>query len=457
MKTPLTVLLVLLAVAAIVFLAIYEPLTRSTREEAGDAGLAVNLDPAKIDGIKVVTGDEYFEIKRRGEGWQIGPEHKDRADAKLVARLLETVSRQPYFDRIRASELPNDKALNEYGLRNPKRRIEISGGEGRTTLFLGKDAADDESLYLRTDKGREVYVVSDDLFEVVFRRPEDFRDRRLSDLDPGHVERITIRQENGEIELLRGPTGWRLVKPLDASADAEKVEKFLTDLLGLQIEQFVADDTGDLGTYGIIEGRNEISIRTDDSDRSQTLRLGTLPAGNSQGVLAQFTVRDSVYRLPRKAADLLAVMPEALRDRRLLPVNLDLVDAIRIESPAGTIHLERKGEGWTVRAGEAASAADPEAVQRLVGVLSSTQVENYLPTSVESVQAAPRCTVIFLSRLSENTPEAAAGDYVVASVALVDGPNGQLLARVSQGPEFAVIPPAVLDSILLKTGGWAAK
>lgn len=458
MKKGTTVLLGLLAVGAVIFLAVYEPLTRSTREEVGDGGLAVQMDPAGIEDIKIVTGDEYFEIKRHGEGWQVGPDPVDRADAAEVARLLQAVSQVPYFDRIRESELPDEKSLNEFGLRNPRRRLELAGPGGRMTLFFGKDAANDERLYLRTDKSRNVYVVGDGLLTAAFRRANDFRDRRLSDLGPEQIERVVIRQKGGELELRHGPSGWRLVKPLDAPADEEKVRHFLGDLLGLQIGEFLANDSGDLGAYGLHEGEREIVIYPTDSDRSQTLRLGEPSFENAAGLPAQFTARDFVYRLPRKAADLLAILPETFRDRRLLPVNLDVVDVIRITSPAGKIDIDRQGEEWAIRSGEKTLAVDAAAVQKLVNVLGSTTVEKYLPTNAPGTgTSAPRATVEFLSRLSENTPETSAGDYPVASVAFFDGPDGELLARVSQGPEYAVVPATVLEAMPLNETGWLTK
>ena len=47
----------------------------------------------------------------------------------------------------------------------------------------------------------------------------------------------------------------------------------------------------------------------------------------------------------RKVRELLQVSPETLRDRRLLPLNLDMVDAVRIRTPAKEFSLRREGDG----------------------------------------------------------------------------------------------------------------
>ena len=87
---------------------------------------------------------------------------------------------------------------------------------------------------------RGVFLVSDELLKLAFRNPSDYRDRRLSDLTPDQIDRVLIRTQGGEIELVRDATGWRIVKPLHALADELRVEDFLKQLLGQRIVQFVA-------------------------------------------------------------------------------------------------------------------------------------------------------------------------------------------------------------------------
>ena len=171
-----TILLCALAIAAIAFLAIYEPLTRSTREHAADArkGLVLHLDPSKVREIRISTGVSKFEIKRSGNGWQLGTKSNDRADSALVERMLLAAAGMRYFDRIAGQEFKADSELSDYGLRNPKRTIEFDGEES-ATLFLGKDAVIEERIYVRTSGSRDVYLVSDELLKLAFRDIADFR------------------------------------------------------------------------------------------------------------------------------------------------------------------------------------------------------------------------------------------------------------------------------------------
>lgn len=451
-----TILLCALALAAIIFLSIYEPLTRSTREnaEAARKGLVMNLDPSKVREIRISTGVNKFDIKRIGNSWQLGTKPKDRADSAMVERLLKSAADMRYFDRIADREFKASSDLSAFGLRNPKRTIEFDGDE-KVTLFLGKDAASEERFYVRTDRSRDVFLVSDELLKMAFRDPADFRDRRLTDLSPNQVDRVIIRRQTGEIELLRNAKGWQINKPLHALADERKVEDFLKKFLGQRILEFVADDSGDLGIYGIAEGRDEITIYAEGSDRHQTVRLGT---DNSGAVFGQFTARDSVYRLPSQVRELLSISPDALRDRRLLPLNLDMVDAIRIRTQAREFSLRREGDGWVVRDGETERPASAAAVQALADAVSTAEVSAYDTVSDGKVAAfgleRPQCKVAFLSVLSENTPEARAGEQVIGSLTIGNSENGRVFVQIGETPEVLSVPQALMNAVPLDPAAW---
>lgn len=206
-----TILLAVLAVGAVVFLAIYEPLTRSPRERDISLlyGGVLPLDPTKVQKIRIISGDSDVELRRRGNGWQLGEKSKDRADTAAVERLLQTAAQLSFFDRIDGRELPSDKDWNEYGLKNPKRRIEFEGGE-KLTLYLGKDGASEDRLYVRTGDSRDVYLVSDQILRQAFRPAGDFRDRRLTDLMPAQIDRLIIRLRMARSNSPGMPGGGRL-------------------------------------------------------------------------------------------------------------------------------------------------------------------------------------------------------------------------------------------------------
>lgn len=457
MNKFVTLALGLLALAAIIFLAIYEPLTRSTREiaAADREGVVMRLDPARVEGIRITTGDNHLEIRRRGNDWQLGKKSKDRADKALVEQVLGVVSGLQFFDRIPGSEL-NDDQLSDYGLRKPKRKIEFEGGEN-ATLFLGKDAANEDRLYVRTSQSPDVYLVGDDVLRAAFRKPEDFRDKRLTDLTSDQVDRLTVRRQEGEIELLHDATSWQITKPLRARANPQKVGEYLGRILDLRILDYVADDTGDLSAYGLMEGQNEITFFAEGSERHQTLRLGK---GNTGELFGQFTARDSVYRLPAETINLLQIKPDDLRDRRLISLNPDIVDLIKIRTPQREFHLVRSGAGWTLKDGDFVRPASEAAVLALWNTLARAEVSSYTPVAglnlADHGLTPPLLSVQLYSVLSENTPETQAGEQLITGVDFGMTKDGRLFAHLNDSPELAALPTDTLKALPTDAGLWVS-
>jgi hypothetical protein len=453
-----TILLGVLAVAAVTYLAITEPLSRSRREWdlAARDGRVLALDPAKVRTVRIVSGETELVFHRRDSGWQLGEKSKDRADRAALDRILETASQLTFLDRISGGELTDDKALADFGLRNPKRKIVFEGGT-TTTLSLGREGAGENRLYARVEGEPEVYLISDQILRQAFQPAAAFRDRRLTDLSPDQVDRLILRRPGGEIELVRDARGWQIVRPLHTAADDRKVTEFLRLLLALRIEEYLADDTGDLSPYGLVEGQNEITVFAEGSERPQTLRFG---ADRDGSVLAQFTARDSVYRLPGEARRLLEITPEVLRDRRLVTVNPDLVDRIRIAVAGEVIRMDRDADGWTVRGTDGPFPASTAAVQALFDALATAESTEFLPATPARLAAAgldqPPLLVEFVSVLSENTPETRAGENVVAAIAFGTPANGRLPARVGDAPEILSVDEGLLPLLPAKAESWRA-
>ncbi len=444
MNRAITILLVLLAAAAAVFLFVFEPRMTSTRQEEATRDFVLTFDPGEIRSIRVASGDDGFEISRRDDGWWIGPKPKDIASPQKVSALLSAAGNLRVFDVIHAEELGAGRDLDTYGLDKPKSQIDLRG-DGAATLYFGKEAAGDGRVYVRRADSKDVYIVSDELQRLAFRNPQDFRDHRLTNVTSDRVDKFTIKRGGGEIAFERGGRGWEIVRPLRARADDAAVEKLLKSLLGLQILDFVADESDDLSAYGLAEPRAEVVFTVDGEPRPIALRIG--PDAGAAAVVAQFTARDSVYHLPKEAWTSLQIAPDDLRDRSLAELNLDTVDAIRLNNGSKDWTIERAGDAWKSEGREVTD----ESVEHLAAVLTGAKVQEYLPLTGENLRKSgldhPVGTVAFDAWLSENTPETTAGRRPVVTFSIGRRDGGKAYVRVDENPEICVIPAAALDAI----------
>lgn len=452
----LTILLVAAVLATIVFFAIWEPLTRSRRDDAARRNVVVRVEPEKVQRFRIHNGDAVVEFRREGSGWRVGPDPKDRADSALVGQILDAAAAVTAFDFVDGSEVPRKEDLRAFELHSDKRRIEFDQGADAGLVF-GTSAVSEDRVYARRTDGRDVFVIDDTLFRLAFRNAEDFRDRTVMALDTDQIDRVILRRSGGVMEIVRTPRGWEFTQPLRARADDAKVEAYLADVLSLQILAFLGDDTGDIARYGLVEGDREIAILAEGKERPRVIRFGPERDG---GVTAGITSRDIVVTFPASAAKLLDITPQSLRDATLLALSPDFVDRIEITSGAGVVRLDRADDGWALAQPGGPRPASGAAVQALTDTLFTAKATSFAPVTGQALDAVglatPSVVVRFLSVLSENTPEAPAGEQTLATVKFGTARDGSVAVQVDQSPEIATLPEAILRVIPTDPSAWIA-
>lgn len=448
MNRLLTILMFFVAVGLAVSVIVLRSCTGPDRDD----GFMLSLTPRSVEKISIHSGNDELELRRKGSGWQVVAEKlKDRANDALVEKILDAAATLIYYDKIAAREISHRDDLSEFGVRSPKRWVEFTGPSKRKILF-GKEAAHENRIYARLDGANAVYVIDDTLTRMLDIPLQEFRDRRLSDIPADQVDRIVITNVGIGMELSRTPVGWQITKPLVAPADSTAVLKYLTDILNTQVSAFVTDDSGDLGSYGIEEGNYQVALFVEGRERPVVLRFGVLPSDAPGSIMAQFTGRDMIVRVPEATRKVISVTPDQLRDRHLLPINIDTVDLIRIQDPAAAIELRRDGEGWTVSNSTGKHAASDAALHRLVEGLASVEATSFHPDPVPDNPA--NRTIRFYSVLTENTPEDTVGEHLIASVTFAAPTSGQVAASVKGQGGTLVVPEDVLKLIPTDPAAW---
>ncbi len=451
MSRAATVFLLLAAVAAVVFVVIFVPLDKGGGKPVGAP--LFDFDPDDISRIQITNGDGVVELRRTEDGWMIGPEPKDRASVEAVRRVIETAQRTPIFDRIDAGEIGDRDKLSIYGLKKSRVQFDFKGDRD-LPLLVGKDAADEGRVYVRFENSRDIYLVPDDLFTVILSSPQDFRDRMPVRLRPDRVDRIVIKRPAGEIELKREARGWQIVKPLSARADDAAVEGLLGKLVRTRIEGFEKD--ADPGAMGFSEPSAEVQLFGEGDRVPESIQLGA--DASSETVYARLEPRGVTVRLPSALREMLGMDLTTLRDTSLARINLDLVDMIRVTTPGTNFTLRRKGEeGWVIGEKRASTAA----VQRMVDALALLKSAAFEPATVEVLKKTgldhPAFSVEFFSVVSENTPEAAAGEQLVTGLKFGQKQENGLLPVLDSGsPEVNFVPDKILEAIPPGESAWLA-
>ena len=247
MNWKTTVVLAAIALGVFVYLRFFELKQPGTEEARRQAQNVVNFDRDKIDGIVILNGDEKIELRRRDNRWRLETPIKDQADSSLIDNLLSDLGNWQKEGTISAKEIDADKSkLNEYGLNNPKLRLKLIGQDKPPAILFGKDAALEGKMYVRFENSKETYLAGQSIKKDIDKKPEEFRDRKLTDLITAQVSRVILKTPTGEIELQKKGDHWEILKPLRAPGDDQKIGDLIAQVTASRIQQFVADDHGDL-------------------------------------------------------------------------------------------------------------------------------------------------------------------------------------------------------------------
>jgi hypothetical protein len=462
MKTKTTVALLIVAIAVALYIKFYESKGPNTEEAKRQAGNVVNFERDALEGIVIQNGDDRIELKKQDSKWRIEAPFKDQADRGAVDNLINDLDSWQKFDSIPAKEIEKNKnLLDEYGLSKNKLKLKLLGKNAPPEITFGNDAALQGKMYVRAGDNADVVIAAQSVRNDIAKKPEDFRDKKLTDLTTAQVMHALVKTPAGEMELEKKADHWEIVKPLRARGDDQKINDLIAQVTTAQIQQFVAEDRGDLRPYGLAEPRGSVTLFAVDDKTGQTLQIGG-PAGAAEKdkdqVYVRFTARNAVYTLPKKIEEILALKPADLRDRHLVRIDTNILDRITIEAPgkAKTV-LARKDENWMI-ANKNNQPANGAEVTRMLDLVKAEQVTKFVEDVASDLPKygldKPQLQVTFSSFASENTPESTAGEHPFATIAFgkVDGDN--VFARLGEEPFIVSVRRSLLDNIFADPLRW---
>src|SRR5881394_3588701 len=270
MKWKTTLILFVITAGVFAYLYFVESHRPGTEEAARQSQNVLNFSREKIDGVVIQNGDDKIDIRRHDNKWRLETPIKDQADASLVNNLLMDLENWQKDASISAKEMEADKSkLADFGLASPKLRLKLLGQGAPPEIFFGKDAALEGKMYVRFENSKETFLATQSVKKDIDKKPEEFRDRKLTDLTIAQVSRVFLKTPAGEMDLQKKGDHWEIVKPLRARADDQKTNDLIAQITTARIQQFVADDHGDLHPYGLAEPRAAVTLFDQEQKKDQ--------------------------------------------------------------------------------------------------------------------------------------------------------------------------------------------
>jgi hypothetical protein len=450
-KTTLILLAVALLLGAFIFG--LDRLSQNTRDIRERTTRVVQINRTNVQRITIQNGDSVIKIKTDGDAWRMTAPVEDDADTTVVDQLLDAVQ------NLRPEDLISDlgkgekkrQMLKDFGLMKSRLRLRLEGNQMPPEIQFGQDTAVQGRNYLRVGDDDAVYVVENDLKNIVSKSPEDFRDHRMTPFLTTLIDRAIFQVSGGTIEVARDQDNWQLVRPIKARASNDAVVDVLTKLNQTQISKFVgADKSRNLSSFGLDSPDDILTLYGGDGKKFEIDIGGPVPS-NAQAVYAGIPERNSVVEVDKAFANRLNITPDDLRDRKIARLNSDLIDRITIASSGQqTIILAREENRWHFLSPMEAPA-DPTNIGRLIQELNDSEVTEFVSDTATDLAKygldQPKLSITFSSFASENTAESNAGEVVLSTLEFGKSENGVTYGRVREEPYIFSIADQVFDSL----------
>lgn len=454
MKPRTTLVLALLAAGCFAYIWYVERHSETTRQQTESSSKVLAFEQSKVQAVSIAGKDLKIELQKKDGIWRIEQPITDRADSFGISNILSSLEFLRHDSKIEIPAAQEKEKLQEYGVAEGDVHIKLKTEDGKETeLLLGKDSAVEGKVYARVQGSNTVFVVSNNVRSQAVKKPDEFRDKKLSDITPQQVQKVSIKTADSEIEAERKGTHWDLSKPIKARGADSKINDLIAGLLNANVSEFLPDNP--TKAQGLTEPKATITLTVEGQKDPVTLKIGVAPEGESgkDKSFAKLSNRPAVTVLANSALDpVLKLRPNEARDRKLARFEADVIDRVTLE-PKGkpAITLARKADGWVQKDGDKEVKINQTIASKLVASFQSTEVTNFVADEASDLPKygldKPLLKVRLSSFASENTPESKAGERAIATLLFgtVEGDSGY--AKLEEEPFVIASPKSLLESV----------
>lgn len=262
------------------------------------------------------------------------------------------------------------------------------------------------------------------------------------------IEDVTIRSADGETtHVTKEGDGWKLVEPVDTSADAGEISTITGALATLDIQRVVEEKAADLKPYGLEQARIDVSFRKKGDGTVRRILIGDkTPTGGE--LYAKLPDQPRVFLVSSYLDASFNKGTFALRDKRVLGMARDKVDGLEVTAGATTLQFAKRDTEWMV-VKPVRARADYAAVEGAIERLNSVQMQTIAdpaPTNVATYGLdAPIATITASMGSARAT----------LTLGAMDGAN--VFAKDSSRPMVFTVAPTVQTDLVKEAGEYRRK
>ena len=426
--------------AGVLFASIFI-LDRYLRPPSASArSILAGLQSASVTSVQVIpAGELEIRADRKGDAWLLVKPVVYPAQSAAVEALLNALQKLNPATRISAGELQEHRTADaDFGFDAPQISLVVTAGEQRWQLKVGNKTAPGDQVFLRVVGVDGAFVADADWLQFIPRSADAWRSSALVAPDGNTCDAIALTNGAKVIELRRDTTNhfWRMIRPLQARADSDRITDALQNLLTAQVTQFVTDDPKvDLTAFGLQPADLDLWLNHGTNFIS-ALHAGKNATNAATQIYAQREGWNAVFTTAREPLLPWHGTVNDFRDPHFFELTVPVAE-IEVHGPHD-FTLQRQGSNdWRV-VGEK-FPADAENVELFIKALADLRVAEF----VKDVVTAPDLAAYGLAAPARQiTLRPTAGDTnaVIVQLAFSVQTNGIFAHRADEDFIYAITP-----------------
>ncbi|HVU26720.1 MAG TPA: DUF4340 domain-containing protein [Verrucomicrobiae bacterium] len=257
MNSKTTGIWFVIAITLLAFIFIYE--RHWDKQAKVSENILPGLQLADVTSVQIIpAGALEIRADRANGKWLLSKPIVYPAQTAAIEALLDALQKLAPANKISAAELRQHKGSEtEYGFENPPISLVVSAGDQSWQLKIGNKTAPGDQFFLRVVGVDGAFIVDAGLLKLIPLAVNDWRDTSVA--DASQIENcdwitLTNNAKGFSMEFQRNPTNhfWRMVRPLPARADNDRITEALQQLQSARVTQFVTDNPQtDLSAFGL--------------------------------------------------------------------------------------------------------------------------------------------------------------------------------------------------------------
>jgi hypothetical protein len=401
-----------------------------------------NLQPSSVTSIQVIpAGALEIRADRTNNLWLLASPTAYPAQSAGIEILLAALQKLTVAFPISAAELHEHHITDaDYGFDSPQFKLVIGAGDLRWELLVGNKTAPGDQAYLRVVGVDGVFVTDAAWLRFIPRSANDWRSTALVADGENNFDSIVLTNNTKGIviELHQDATNhlWRMIRPLQARADGDRITDALQQMPAAQVTQFITNDAkADLTAFGLQPDDLNLWL-SHGTNFISALHTGKSPTNDPTQIYAQREGWNTVFTTAKEPLSPWHGTVNDFRDPHLLELDAPVAE-IEVQGANG-FTLQRQGTNdWKI-VGEKFSA-DAENVQVFLKVLAELRVAEF----VNDVATAPDLAAYgFTTPTRQIILRSAIGDStaVIAQLAFAAQTNGIFVHRADEDFIYSIAP-----------------